>query len=133
MKTSALILFLLVPVLAAAQNYQEMNKGDMQKMMQQAQEMQACMENVDQKEMKRLEQLSRQFEAEVKSLCAKGQRDEAQQKAISYGKKMAKDPAVQTVQKCSNIMKDAMPNLPFIDHEDDSSGGHVCDELSSIR
>lgn len=127
MKTLVIILFLLVPVLTVAQNYQGMSEAEMQKMMQQMQEMQACMENVDQEKMKRLEQQSRQFDADLKSLCAKGQRDEAQQKALSYSKEILNDPTLLTLKKCGEMMKDTMPNLPFTDYEDDPSGGHVCD------
>ena len=45
MKISAIILLLLMPMITVAQNYQNMSEEDMQKMMQQAQKMQSCMQN----------------------------------------------------------------------------------------
>ena len=65
---------MLLPLFALAQSPQGMNNPDMQKMMQKMQEMQACMEKVDQSELKSIEQRSQQIEAEVKSLCAGGKR-----------------------------------------------------------
>ena len=41
------ILFLLAPVVASAQNNQNMNEAGLQNMMQLMQEMQVCMEKVD--------------------------------------------------------------------------------------
>ena len=53
-----------------AQNPMGMNEADMQKMMQQMQEAQACMEKIDQSQLDALEKKAKQFEAEMKSLCA---------------------------------------------------------------
>ena len=61
-----------------------MNEDDMQKMMQQAQEAQACMQKVDQAKLKEIERRSRQVESEIKSLCKRGERDAAQEKALSF-------------------------------------------------
>jgi hypothetical protein len=127
MKISAIILFLLMPMVALAQNYQDMNEKDMQKMMQQMQEMQSCMQNVDQAKLKVLEQRSDQVGAEVRALCASGKRDEAQKKVISFGKEMAKDPAMKAMRKCGETMKGMMPKTPFIDQDQDRSSQHVCD------
>jgi vacuolar-type H+-ATPase subunit I/STV1 len=131
MKISAIILLLLVPMVTVAQNYQGMNEGDMQKMRQQMQKMETCMQNVDQAKLKELEQRSKQFEAEVKSLCEIGKRDKAQEKTISYGKEIAKDPTMQTMRKCSEMMKGMMPQMPYMDQDKDRfkdrSGDHICD------
>ncbi len=127
MKVSASILLLLIPMLAAAQNYQGMNEGDMQKIRQQMQKMQSCMKNVDQAKLKVLEQRSNQFGAEVKSLCASGKRDEAQKKAISFGKEMANDPSMQAMRKCGEMAEGMMPKMSFMDQDKDFSSHHVCD------
>ncbi len=124
---SASILLLLMPMVTVAQNYQGMNEGDKQKMMQQMQKMQSCMQNIDQAKLKVLEQRSYQIEAEVKSLCVSGKRDEAQEKAISFGKEMAKDPTMQAMRKCGEMMKEMMPKMPFMDQDKDHSSHHVCD------
>ena len=110
-------------MLAVAQNYPGMNAVDMQKL----QEMQSCMEKVDQDKMKALEQRQNQFDAEVKSLCDSGKRDEAQQKAISYAKEMMNNPAIKAVSKCSEIAKGMMPAMPFTNMAKESDNKHVCD------
>jgi len=127
MKILASILLLLMPMVTVAQNYQGMNEEDMQKMTQQMQKMKACMQNVDQSKMKVLEQRSYQMQAKVKSLCANGKRDEAQEKAISHGMELAKDPTMQAMRKCGEMMKGTMPMMPFMDQDKDYSSHHVCD------
>ncbi len=127
MRISGIILLLLMPMVALAQDYQSMSEEDVQKMMQQMQEMQSCMQNVDQAKLKVLEQRSDQVEAEVKALCASGKRDEAQKKVISFGKEMAKDPAMKAMRKCGETMKGMTPKAPFIDQDKDRSSRHVCD------
>ena len=130
MKISAITLLLLMPIVTFAQDYQDMNEEDMQKMMQQMQKMGSCMQNVDQAKLKILEQRSNQFEAEVKSLCANGKRKEAQAKAISFGKEIAKDPTMQAMSKCSEMMEGNMPNMPIMKRHKDRSNHHVCDQNS---
>ena len=132
MKISAIFLLLLMPVVTVAQNYQNMSEEDMQKMMQQAQKMQSCMQNIDQAKLKAIDQRSSQILANIDSLCASGKRDEAQAKAISYGKEMAKDPTMQAMKKCSEMMsgemmQGMMPKTPLMDLDKDLSSRHVCD------
>ena len=127
MKISTIFLFLLLPAVCFAQNYQGMNEADMEKMMQQMQKVESCMENVDQSKLKALEQSSRQMQQEVKSLCASGKRDAAQKKAISFGKKVASNPAVKTMKKCGEMMKGMMPQMSFADLDKDYSSIHICD------
>ena len=124
MKMSAIVLLLFFPIVAMAQNYQGMSEADMQKMMQ---EMQTCMQNVDQKKLKALEQRSNQFEAEMKSMCAGGKRDEAQAKAIAFGMEIRNDPTLQAMRKCGEIMKGMMPMMPIMKQDQDFSKRHVCD------
>ena len=121
--------FLLIPVVSLAQNYQGMNEADMQKMMQQMEKMQSCMEDVDTDRLKALEQKSRQMETEIKSLCADGKRDEAQKKALSFGKEISNDRTMKTIQKCGEMMKDIMPEITFQGLDTDSKDRHVCDQL----
>ena len=78
MKKLAITLLCLTPIISFAQNPMGMSEADMQKMMQQMQEAQACMEKIDQAELDVLEKKAEKFEAEMKSLCASGKRDAAQ-------------------------------------------------------
>ena len=127
MKIPAIIILLLMPMVAIAQNYPGMNKGDMQNMMQQMEKMQDCMQDVDQAKLKVIEQRSRQMETEIKSLCASGKRDKAEEEAISFGKEIVNDPTMQEMRKCGEGMKGMMPKMPFMDQEKDRSSRHVCD------
>ena len=127
MKKLTLFALLLVPLTSYAQNYTGMNEADMQKMMQQMEKMQSCMEKVDQAELKALEQRSKKVEAEIKSLCASGKREKAQQQAIAFGREIANDPSMKTMIKCSKIMKDAMPQINFTGVDSENTNVHVCD------
>ncbi len=133
MKIAAIILLLLIPIVSVAQNIQGMNKGDMEKMMQQMQKLQSCMQDVDQAKLKALEKRSSELQAELESLCSKGKRDQAQKKAISFGKKMMSDPTMLTMKKCGEMMKDtmpamaSMPAMPNAGEDKDQSSRHVCD------
>jgi predicted lipoprotein len=126
MKISIMILLLLVPIIGSAQDFQGMSEKDMQKMMQQ---MESCMKQVDQEKLQALEKRAQQIEAELKSLCASGKRDAAQAKAISFEKEMENNPAMKTVKKCGEIMKDGLPNMPLmdLDKNKDDPNQHVCD------
>ena len=123
MKISTVILLLLMPMAAVAQNYQGMNKADMQKI----QKMQSCIENVDQEQLKAIEQRQYEFDAEVKSLCDSGKRDEAQKKAVLYAKEMTKNPAIQALSKCGEIAKGMMPEMSFMSQDENAPDQHVCD------
>ena len=91
------------------------------------QEMQSCMENIDQAKMQALEQRANQFEAKLKKMCAAGKQDEAQAMAISFGQEIANDATVQTLKKCSEMMSGMIPVQPFMEQDKYLKGAHVCD------
>ena len=126
------LVILLIPVLAFAQSPSGFDQQQMQAMMQKGQEMQTCMQNIDQTEMKALEQQGKKMQAEVEKLCVAGQRDEALNKAIAYGKEMVKNPAMQEMKKCGEMMQGMMPEMSQFsrDYENDDSQGHVCDNYN---
>lgn len=130
MKKTLMSVCLLVPAMAMAQ---QMNEQEMQEMMAHIQEMTACMQNIDQNEIKALEQDAEQFESEVKALCKEGKRDQAQQQAIEFSEKMMKAPALVTMQECTEkmtaSMKGMMPNMDPEEIAKDYSDSHVCDEI----
>ena len=129
MKFSTGFIFLLFPVAAISQNYQGMSEQDMQNMMKHAQEMQTCMQGIDQSKMKSLEQQANKVQAEVESLCASGKRDAAQQKGMAFAREMSGNPDVQAMRKCGEKMRGMLPQIPYLDQAgtDEKSGGHVCD------
>ena len=131
MKQVAITLLCLLPITSFAQNPMGMSEADMQKMMQQLQEAQACMEKIDLSELHALEKKAKQFEAEMKSLCASGKRDAAQEKAMLYAKEIANSSVIQQTRKCSEKMQGAMQgmsqNMPYMGQDKDYSSQHVCD------
>lgn len=131
MKKLAITLLCLIPIISFAQNPMGMSEADMQKMMQQMQEAQACMEKIDQAELDVLEKKAKQFEVEMKSLCASGKRDAAQEKAMVYVKEIVNSSAVRDAKKCGEKMKGMMQGMmhdaPFMNQDKDYSSQHVCD------
>ncbi len=129
MKISGIILCLMFPVAAMAQN-QSMNAGDMQQMMQLMQKMQQCMAQVDQARLEVIGEKSEKFGQEIEALCKAGKRKKAQKMAIAYGKKIMKDPVMVQMKKCGEITKGMLPEsmAPSFDEEFDFSNKHVCDE-----
>jgi len=135
MKIPAGILALLLPVTAIAQNYpgmggSGMSESDMQNMMQQAQKMQTCMQGVDQSRLQAFEQRASKVEAEVKSLCGSGKRDDAQQEAIAFAQEISSNPDIRKIMECGEMMSGMMPKMPFTDQASgaDTSVKHVCDQ-----
>lgn len=121
---------MLLPALAfAQQNFQNMSQEDMQKMMANMQKMQACMQGVDQQELEAFSQRGQQMEQEVRKLCAAGKRDEAQSKAMAFGKEVMANQAMKQMTKCGEMMAGMMPKLPFLEQvkEEKMKSTHICD------
>ena len=129
MKTSVIFFLLLLPVTVFAQNYGNMNKADMQNMMQAMQEVQKCMAGIDEAKLNELKKSSEQTKEEIDTLCAQGKRDKAQQQAMAFGRKMASDPTIEQMRKCGEIAQGALPMTGMADifEEKDYSSRHVCD------
>jgi len=131
MKIAALIILLLAPTTVFAQNLQNINQGDMQKIMLQMQKMQQCMEKIDKSELQNFEKEAQETDAEIKALCEKGKRKKAQKRAIAFGKKVTKIKALQEIKECTELMKGfegMFPANPQANRETDFSDHHVCDK-----
>jgi hypothetical protein len=130
MKKLCFVLLLFSPAIVTAQ---QMNQQDMQNMMAQLQEVQTCMQTIDQNELNSLQEDSKKFEAEVKGLCKDGKRDQAQDRALAYSKVVLNSPAMATMRECtekmSGAMKQMMPDLSPEKIAKDFSDRHVCDEI----
>ena len=129
MKIFTIITLLMLSALASAQNFQNMTEADMQKMMQQAEKMQACMAGIDQSEMKKFEQQANRMQAKVDALCASGKRDEAEKEAMAFGKEVASNEAMQKMQACGKMMEGMMPGMPTVLQDDpgEDDNRHICD------
>ena len=127
MKIQLSIAALLIPLAASGQPFQGMSEEQMQRAMEQMQKAQSCMQNVDQTELQALEQRSHEFQAEVKSLCASGKRDEAQQKAIAYAQEVSQSSAIRTMRERGEMMKGMVAQMPMTELDQDLSNEHICD------
>ncbi len=133
MKRLLPILLLMAPALAAANNADDRNghpaaNPKMQQMLEKIQAMQSCMKNVDQSALKALEQQAKQFSAEVKQLCAAGQRDQAQQRAVGFGQEIAGNKAMQLTKKCSEGLSGLAPDLEVAEsYAEPGKNRHICD------
>lgn len=106
-----------------------MSQADMQRMMQGMQAMQQCMAKLDMARMERLGQEGEKVQAEVESLCKAGKRDAAQERAMEFGMRVAKDPDMQAMRECSKPMQGMMPQpMPYTGVAEDENR-HVCDGL----
>lgn len=107
-----------------------MSDADMQKMMQGMNAMQECMAKVDMAAMERLGEEGKKMEAEINTLCKSGKRDAAQDKAMVFGMKIAKDPNMKIMAECGKQMQGMMPPMaqpPYADLAEDGADRHVCD------
>lgn len=122
-------LFSLVALAAQAQNPAGMSDADMEKMMQGMQAMHECMAGLDQTALEQFGKEGEQMNAEVKALCADGKRDEAQARAMEYGKKVANDPTMKAMAECGKKMQNAMPQMQSsaAPTPEELQERHVCD------
>ena len=125
-----MIAAVLLPATTIAQGYPGMSEADMQGMMQGMQEAQACMQGIDQARLDALSQRAEQVESEVKALCAKGERDAAENTGLAFAREVNTDPEIQKMRKCSENMRGMMPPMPFMAQADspDTRDRHICDE-----
>ena len=129
-KILSFLVMLLMAFSVNAGNNLGMNQQQMQAMMQKAQEMQTCMQNVDESEMQAFQQRAEKMGAEVKALCAAGKRTEAQNKMMAFAKELNNDDTMQTLKKCGEIMQGMMPEFAGITQtqESENSKSHICDQ-----
>lgn len=124
-------LWLLAALSVSSAGAQQPDAAQMEQMMKKAQEMQACLQKVDPKVMEALQSKAVAMGEDIKSLCAAGKRDEAQQRAIDHGREIADSGAMQALSACGDMAKNlmaGMPQLPGGSGADGDDGNrHVCD------
>lgn len=129
MKITITTMLLLFSSLAIAQNYQGISETDMQRMMQEAQKMQACMQNLDQQKLQALGEKAKQVESEIKALCTNGKRKQAEKKGYEFAQEMNTNPEIAAARKCGEMLRGMMPSFSFADETANESGGHICDDM----
>ncbi len=132
-------LLILFPVVVFAQkqpgmpanmpmDMQEMQRNMQQMDMGKMQEAMACMKKIDQSVLEGLKKEGEKIKAEVGALCKSGKRNEAQDKAMAYGKEMMSRPELVKMRECSKMMAGMMPKMPFERIEKEAKNSHVCDD-----
>ena len=116
-----IICCMLVPFAAWAQNFGGMSPDDMQKMMQQAKETQACVAEIDQAELEKLKVRSEEMVAEVDALCDAGDKAKARATAVSYAQEIEKEPVMAQLKGCVGIMSQQIPALAWSELEEPGS------------
>lgn len=104
-----------------------MNQEQMQQLMQQAQQMQACMSRIDQDAMMEMGQKAQAMEAKIKSLCQANKRDEALNAAIKFGRSMANDENVKIARECGEMTRGMLPKIEYPTSKEDARNRHICD------
>ena len=125
-KSKGLMLLALFPA-AAVMAAPQMSDEQMQQMMQNAQQMQDCMSHVDEGAMQAFEDRADQMDKEIKALCAAGKRDEAQAKAMAYGKEMAESSTMKAMKQCGDMAMKMIPSAATA-VTGASASHHVCDD-----
>ncbi|MDP6150878.1 MAG: hypothetical protein QGH46_06580 [Gammaproteobacteria bacterium] len=129
MQRVILICTLLIAAGAAAQDPGRIDQQDMQKMMQQAQKMQACVQKIDQAELEKLRVKADVMAAEIQALCEAGKRDEALSTAIRRGRELQAEPVMREMRECSTMLQD-LPAFAWQKFEESDSGSRdICDSM----
>jgi hypothetical protein len=129
MKRKLYFTLLVMPAIAFAQDDPgQMNQQQMQAMMSKMQEMQTCMQQIDQAQMEAIGQRAKKVDAEIKALCAKGERDDAQDLAVEFSEEIKDEPNIKIMRECSKGMEGVMQDMPFGAQPKDLDASHVCDE-----
>ncbi|MGZ5001121.1 MAG: hypothetical protein ACXV7F_12555 [Methylomonas sp.] len=128
MKKTVGFALLSLSAISNAQTYDGMDEAAMQQMMQQAEKMQTCMENIDQAEMDAFQRNAEQMQAEVDALCAAGKRDAANARAMKFGQEAASNKTMQQMKKCGEGMQGMLPKVAAAAADDAGrQPRHICD------
>ena len=115
------------PVLAQAGN--GMSEEQAQQRMEQARKMQQCMADIDRGRLETLSAKAKSMQQKIHDLCAAGERNQAQEVAIKYGKEISNSPVMQDMKKCSEMAEGLMQMPMMSELQKEHSNGHVCDEM----
>jgi hypothetical protein len=108
--------------------------ADMQGMMQQMQEMQVCMESLDQGELEVIQQRGQAMADEIEALCNSGNGGEALNKALAFSQQMRDEPVMQQLMGCAagagNMLAQWMPVFSTAEIEASVAAGDydICSE-----
>ena len=126
MKKIILAAALLFTAPLHSQDYATIDQAQIENVMEQVQAMQACMANIDQSALEALKVESEKLAAEVSALCKAGNRDDAQAKAIDFGKKVVNEPVMLELKECAGMASMMIPQAVWAELNNDETQAHVC-------
>jgi len=88
----------------------EMSQEEMQKMMAGMKKMGACIQKIDKKKLKIMEQRAQAFSKTIQSLCVQGKHAQTERESQKIGSKMVNDPIAKELKKCSDMMTGVIPD-----------------------
>ncbi len=106
---------------------QVLDSGQLQMLLNQAQDIESCMAERDASATEALRARSERMTAEIESLCKAGKRDEAQARALAFGREMADSPAMANLQECSGPLGALLPAALASLNGDAADAVQVCD------
>jgi hypothetical protein len=118
------LIITMVPMMVWGQT--PLSENDMQRVMEQAQAMQACFAKIDQTALADLRSKGEAMAAEVKALCTAGRRDDAQHLALTHARTMIDSSAIKALGECGEMAKQMMPAIPGL-QDAQGKAQHVCD------
>lgn len=109
----------------------QQNPENFQRLLKQANDMQACLSRLAPDTMDRLRVRGEEMVADIRALCVAGERDMAASRALQYAQEMAASPDLRAVEECGSMAAQLMADLPFAGPEAAEGAGpaHVCDQL----
>lgn len=112
-----------------AENMSGLNTPNMRDMITQMNKMQKCLLQVDENALLRYQSESNQLENELNTLCKQNKRQEAQVKAVAFGKKLISSKAFKTIKTCTEDMEKNkfMPATPNFNNLEKHN---ICDQLN---
>ena len=117
---------------ANAENMSSTENVHMQQMIQQMNEMQRCLQQIDEIELQKNQENMSRLENKLRALCSDGKRDEAQTEALKFSREMQDSKIFKQIQSCTQEMQQQgfMPKLPTLEIDDQgNSQTHICDQL----
>lgn len=85
----------------------------MQRVVAQMQEVQKCMERIDQKDLDALKARAEAASKEIEALCKAGEKDRALARAMELGEEMRSDATVKQVRECTRDMGEMIQGMPM--------------------
>lgn len=126
MKHQARAAFMTLTIWSTTQA-QVLDGEQIQMLLNQAQDIEGCMSELDAAATNTLRARSEQVTGEIERLCKAGKRDEAQARALAFGREMADSPAMQNLKDCAGPLGALLPAALASLNGDASDQLQVCD------